>query len=181
MPFALQSLTTLLDAPRCPHSLQKEVMTALVRLHPDCPPVVKLIAEHRRLAYSVWLIQQLLTCARACAAAGEGSGPAAAAGVPGKVGGGERIFAVLHQTNSDTGRLAMDDPSLQCVPRTHELRMLLQGTARKGDNVSASGLHRCAVFCGQHLPGLLVCLTVSHSLRMSNAAVHTPAYPAVPA
>lgn len=175
-------------APRWP-ALQKEVMQALVRLNPDCPPVVKLIAEHRRLAYSVWFIRQLLQCARAGAALAQQLEPAAGAAPLGRAGGGPRIWTVLHQTNSDTGagavllgllrrcvgstsslcmglphgsthcnlflalahgrlregtagRLAMDDPSLQCVPRTHELRMLLKGTAREGDDVSASGQHR---------------------------------------
>lgn len=93
-------------------------MMALGQTH----PVLPLILEYRKANSTLKFVNKLLESARACNAAGTaGRAPVAAgaAGAPGASpeasgpGSGPRIRQPLLHTNSDTGRLAMDDPSLQ--------------------------------------------------------------------
>ncbi|KAI7838157.1 hypothetical protein COHA_008005 [Chlorella ohadii] len=91
-------------------------MMALGQTH----PVLPLILEYRKASSTLKFLNKLLESARACNAAGT-AGAAGAADEASGPGAGPRVRQPLLQTNSDTGRLAMDDPSLQCVPNAHEL------------------------------------------------------------
>ena len=93
-------------------------MMALGQTH----PVLPLILEYRKANSTLKFVNKLLESARACNAAGTAgwaSAAASAAVAAGAAteasgpGSGPRIRQPLLQTNSDTGRLAMDDPSLQ--------------------------------------------------------------------
>lgn len=95
-------------------------MIALGQTH----PVLPLILEYRKAKSTLSFVAKLMESARrgvagmgACAA-GANAADGAAGGLPavagaGGPGAGPRIRQPLLQTNSDTGRLAMDDPSLQ--------------------------------------------------------------------
>lgn len=111
----MQTIGDSAAGPHTPHprvlDLQKEAigrMMALGQTH----PVLPLILEYRKASSTLKFVNKLLESARACNTAGAGG--AAGAAVKGSgPGAGPRIRQPLLQTNSDTGRLAMDDPSLQ--------------------------------------------------------------------
>lgn len=83
-------------------------MIALGQTH----PVLPLILEYRKARSTLQFVGKLLESARKGSAVAAGAGTAALAAAEGP-GSGPRIRQPLLQTNSDTGRLAMDDPSLQ--------------------------------------------------------------------
>ncbi|KAL4426098.1 hypothetical protein ABPG77_002684 [Micractinium sp. CCAP 211/92] len=100
-------------------STGKEALKRLLR-QPGCHPVVPLIGEARQLRKSLEAVRDLLQHPH------QGSKEAPAG--DGLVGAGRRVHSPLFQTNTDRGRLAMHEPSLQCTPRAHELRRLRRQT-----------------------------------------------------
>ena len=81
-------------------------MVALGQTH----PVLPLILEYRKAGSTLTFVGKLLESARRGSTGAAGAAAAVAGEGPGS---GPRIRQPLLQTNSDTGRLYMDDPSLQ--------------------------------------------------------------------
>jgi DNA polymerase theta len=104
-------------------SARKEILEALAGAH----PVVPLISEFRKLTDTLGFALDLLKrgdveAGLDAARAAERGGGGGAAGGGGEAGGGEGVLRLrgfyLH-TAVSSGRVAMEEPNLQCVPRTH--------------------------------------------------------------
>ncbi|PSC72337.1 helicase and polymerase-containing TEBICHI, partial [Micractinium conductrix] len=117
-------------------STNKDALNKLLRSG-NCSPavccVVRLVMEFRKIHNTRGFLARLLTSACGGSGGGGGGPDASAAGPPG----------LAAATTTETGRLAMDKPNLQCVPKPHELRRLLpRGSAEEGEGISSSGNHR---------------------------------------
>lgn len=99
-----------------------ETLQFLVGQH----PFPALVMEHRSLSKCVGMAEELVELAMrgGCGLDGLGGGKSTTHGGGGSFSAGDfpktktrcRLFGTIHQTNCETGRLAMEDPNLQNLP-----------------------------------------------------------------
>ena len=127
-------------------STKSEVLEDLKIAHPECP-VPGIISEHRTLSKLLVGCEELLIAAKASSDKTTSIIPTAS-----NSGGGRspssttticRVFGTFHQTRAATGRLTMDNPNLQNLPRPLEFNV--------GATPPAGPTHRRQNWCNMRL------------------------------
>ena len=98
-----------------------EVLAALK----DQSDLPALVLEHRTLSRCVAMADEMVELALGGARRDEGNSSR------GKI---TRLRGAIHQTNTETGRLAMEEPNLQTVPKPRTFRMADAYAGKTGDN-----------------------------------------------